>query len=158
MIYFLACENAVKIGWTNQGTLESAKSRVRSCETGNPFPISILAVMPGNASVEFKVHRQFAAIRIRGEWFHKTAELSDFIEVKGIREENFDKHCISCPTCLIRFLPDSGKVFCSDHCEHRRLCLVCEDEFTPSQKHPNICSPECQRKFNSTLSAARISR
>ena len=158
MIYFLECETTVKIGWTNQGTLESVKLRVRSFEVGNPFPIRILAVMPGCASVEFKLHRQFAGARIHGEWFKRTPEVSDFIAVNGVSEVDFDKHCVSCPTCMLRFLPDSGKVFCSDYCENRRHCLVCEEEFAPSQKHPNICSADCQRKFNSTLSAARISR
>jgi hypothetical protein len=158
MIYFLACETAIKIGFTNRGTLDSVQSRVRSCETGNPFPINILAAMPGNQSVEFGLHRQFDDARIRGEWFRKTPELVDFIRDNGVSEEKFDERCVSCPTCLVRFLPNQGEDFCSSHCQYRRLCVVCGHEFSWSRKHPNICSADCQRKFNSTLSAAQISR
>ena len=83
MIYFLECETTVKIGWTNQGTLESVKRRVRSFEVGNPFPIRILAVMPGCASVEFKLHRQFAGARIHGEWFKRTRKCLISLQLMG---------------------------------------------------------------------------
>ena len=148
----------MKIGFVNTCTLSSVESRVRQFEIGNPFPITILAIMPGDQSVEFVLHKKFAAYRIRGEWFEKNEVLDSFIAEKGFPAERLEGYGRTCPICLEVFLPSPGEEFCSRDCKSRRRCAVCEGIFYPSKKYPNICSPECQRRFNSTLSAANIPR
>jgi Meiotically Up-regulated Gene 113 (MUG113) protein len=158
VIYFLECRDAVKIGFVNTCTLSSVEARVRQFEIGNPFPITILALMPGNQSVEFLLHRKFAAYRIRGEWFERNEALDGFIAEKGIPADKLDGCGRTCPMCLGVFLPNPGEEFCSIDCKNQRRCAICETVFYPSKKYPNICSPGCQRRFNSTLSAAKIPR
>lgn len=63
-IYFISDGRAIKIG-------RSARpgQRLRELETGNPFPINIIACIEGSAPQERSIHIQLAKYRIRGEWF-----------------------------------------------------------------------------------------
>lgn len=47
---------------------------------GCPFPITVLAYMPGGLDEESELHKRFAAFRAHGEWFHATDELLAYIE------------------------------------------------------------------------------
>lgn len=50
-------------------------ARVAELATGSSHDLCILAVVPGGAELEREFHREFAAFRLRGEWFHPAAEL-----------------------------------------------------------------------------------
>lgn len=54
----------VKIGWTS-----NLRERLSSIRCGSPEEISVLWKAPGDFAVERYLHKRFAALRIRGEWF-----------------------------------------------------------------------------------------
>lgn len=83
MIYFLQTGDgrAVKIGLT-----ENVQTRQRDLQSANPYPLVLLATMPGGLTKERELHRRFQAGRITGEWFrYSTPGLADFIA--GLRHQ-----------------------------------------------------------------------
>jgi hypothetical protein len=74
-IYFMEAGDFIKIGYTR-----SPAARGIKMSTDNPFPLRLLHIEDGTFKRETLYHRHFAAIRVRGEWFHKTPELLTFIE------------------------------------------------------------------------------
>ena len=77
MVYFIDGGDCIKIGYTN-----SPEARSIKMATDNPTELKLLHAEPGTFKTEKIYHRQFAAIRVRGEWFRKTPELLEFIEQK----------------------------------------------------------------------------
>jgi hypothetical protein len=71
-VYFIAegPRGAIKIGVTD----DPAK-RLAALQIGNSRPLRCLGLIDGDAYVESKWHRRFAAQRISGEWFKRTPEL-----------------------------------------------------------------------------------
>ena len=76
MIYFIQDTNskAVKIGHGN-----NPLKRLAACQTGTPFPLSMVGTLPGGAAEESLLHDQFEAFHLRGEWFKGEPELLDMI-------------------------------------------------------------------------------
>lgn len=54
----------IKIGRTN-----SVPDRIREMQTGHPYELVPLLVVPGGAEVEHAMHQRFARHRTLGEWF-----------------------------------------------------------------------------------------
>jgi len=52
-------------------TTINAESRVYSLQTGNPEELRVVAQRPGKPMEEAALHRRFADLRIRGEWFQR---------------------------------------------------------------------------------------
>ncbi len=75
MIYFMQADTLVKIG-----TAVDVGKRKQLLQTGCPFRIVVLGVMPGGQWDEKHLHGRFAAYRVRGEWFNLSQEICDFIE------------------------------------------------------------------------------
>jgi hypothetical protein len=75
-VYFIEAQGTdlVKIGIAAQ-----PKERLRELQTASPHRLAILAEMPGGKPKESALHRQFAAHRAAGEWFHRTPELDELI-------------------------------------------------------------------------------
>jgi len=74
-IYFIEAGDFIKIGHTR-----SPVGRGHKMRTDNPFDLKLLHIEDGTFKREKLYHRHFAAIRVRGEWFHKTPDLLAFIE------------------------------------------------------------------------------
>ena len=74
-IYFVEAGDFIKIGFTR-----SPESRAQKMLTDSPHEIKVLHIEPGTFKQEKVFHRHFAALRVRGEWFHKNVELLEFIE------------------------------------------------------------------------------
>jgi hypothetical protein len=79
-VYFIAAEphSFVKIGWSKRSPL----GRMVTLQTGCPQPLDLLACFPGTQDDERRLHRTFAALRFRGEWFfhqHKLKDLTWFL-------------------------------------------------------------------------------
>jgi hypothetical protein len=79
-VYFVLCKPSgcrgrIKIGWTSH-----PKLRMSAIQTGCPFPIQLLALVPGSRRQEKHLHEHFADLRFQGEWFDATDELLSFIE------------------------------------------------------------------------------
>lgn len=81
-IYFASDGHAVKIGFA----IDVAE-RMKTLQTGNPRPITVLATIVGDVLTERRLHRYFVRVRLQGEWFRMTKTLVRFIEAA----ENYDK-------------------------------------------------------------------
>ena len=76
MIYFMRAGNdgPIKIGHSG-----NPESRRKNLQTAHYHELEIIGVMPDDADVEGRLKKQFAAHRIRGEWFEPVPEIIDFI-------------------------------------------------------------------------------
>ena len=74
-VYFMESQGLIKIGFTR----DLAR---RHWELSNslPHPVELLHDMPGSFDLETDLHRQFAHLRVRGEWFRKEPDLIEHIE------------------------------------------------------------------------------
>lgn len=79
-VYFMKCEQYVKIGSSTD-----IKERLADLSTGNPFPISILAVLEGSQKTEKELHKKYADYRLKSnsEWFHLSSEILKDLTVIG---------------------------------------------------------------------------
>lgn len=73
-VYFIRCGDSVKIG-----VAVDVRKRLSSLQTGNPAPLSLMASMPGDEKAERKLHKQFSADRLSGEWFDLSPALREYI-------------------------------------------------------------------------------
>jgi hypothetical protein len=80
-VYFITCRKAkaVKIG-----NSVDPHGRLAEIQLGCPLPVVLEAIMPGNASEEFRLHRWFAEERIRGEWFQLTPMIELLIKEHAV--------------------------------------------------------------------------
>lgn len=74
-IYFLECGEFIKIGFSR-----NLKGRLDALSCGNPYDVKLLVTIRGGKHIEIDLHERFADAHHRGEWFHKTPELLDFVE------------------------------------------------------------------------------
>lgn len=63
-------EGLIKIGFSY-----NPQERLKSLQLGSPITLRVLATAPGGAARERAYHEQFAAMRVRGEWFERTPEI-----------------------------------------------------------------------------------
>jgi Meiotically up-regulated gene 113 len=77
MIYFIqAGENGpIKIGLAIQ-----PETRKKKLQTAHYEELRIIGILDGNEETEKQLHMQFAEYRIRGEWFHPSHEILQFID------------------------------------------------------------------------------
>jgi hypothetical protein len=75
-VYFIEAQGTdlVKIG-----IAAKPSERLRELQTASPHRLAILATLPGGKPQESLLHRQFAAQRAAGEWFHRSPELDALI-------------------------------------------------------------------------------
>lgn len=71
-VYFL---EAVGSGYIKIGISRAGGLRIRELQTGCPFPLELLAEMPGGYTVEQGLHARFKHLRFNGEWFRDDPEL-----------------------------------------------------------------------------------
>lgn len=69
-VYFLLSGDRVKIGTTTD-----VPSRLSYYKTGLPDETEVLGVLDGGREKEMEIHAQFAAWRVRGEWFEATPDI-----------------------------------------------------------------------------------
>ena len=75
----------VKVGFTTS----DPEKRVKSLQTGCPFPIKLLGYVFGSLEREHELHDVFASDRLSGEWFaysERVAEIIDLQLVQGPRK------------------------------------------------------------------------
>lgn len=75
MIYFIGCGEYVKIGKSNNTQL-----RLKTLQVGNPYPMTLLKEVDVLDKVETFLHKKFAHLKTRNEWFLLDTELMEFIE------------------------------------------------------------------------------
>ncbi len=76
LVYFILnpVADLVKIGIS-----EDPAVRLVALQANTPHRLSLLGVVPGGAEKEKELHKQFANLRVRGEWFSFDTELKEFI-------------------------------------------------------------------------------
>ena len=81
VIYFIEIvgEDHVKIGYTSQ----SIGQRLSQLQVASPKPMRVLATCDGNKETEVLLHLKFQEDLIRGEWYHLSDAILDFIEGCG---------------------------------------------------------------------------
>ncbi len=74
-VYFIRQgeEGPIKIGQTR-----NVRARMQSLQTGSPYPLLLLALLPGAAREEAELHDRVAAHSLTGEWFKPEPELLAF--------------------------------------------------------------------------------
>ena len=77
VVYFLQAGPFVKIGKASFGDVGA---RIEDMQTGCPYDMRILAVVPGDLKEERALHSRFSAFKVRGEWFRLEPELSSHID------------------------------------------------------------------------------
>ena len=71
LTYFIRCNEFVKIGKSN-----APEGRLYELQQYTPYKLKLL----GTTNVpELELHKKFAYLRERGEWFHLTKEIRDYI-------------------------------------------------------------------------------
>lgn len=80
-IYFIQAGDAgpIKIGFTSGCPLD----RMANLQTGSPDELRLVAHARGTQEDERELHKRFAHLRMRGEWFQPKSELVEFI--RGIQ-------------------------------------------------------------------------
>ena len=79
IVYFIRCENTVKIGTT----AKPIGLRHASLQAANPRRLVLLKTLCGGRDLEQHLHRRFAHLRIRGEWFHFNEEVVQFLSTES---------------------------------------------------------------------------
>lgn len=74
-VYFIDGGEHIKIGYSR-----SLEHRIQKMGTDVPGGVNVLLIQPGTFRTEKVLHRHFAALRHRGEWFRKDPELLSYIE------------------------------------------------------------------------------
>jgi hypothetical protein len=87
LVYFLAADKAVKVGYTTH-----LRSRLAALSTANADELRLVGVLPGDRALERLCHKRLVGHRVRGEWFERGAALAllDGLET-GIVEYELDE-------------------------------------------------------------------
>lgn len=75
-VYFIEMNEFIKIGYSS-----NLERRIENLALGHPYEIRLLHDIEGSFDLETDLHRRFAHIHVRGEWFRKEQELLDYIEI-----------------------------------------------------------------------------
>ncbi len=76
MIYFIQCgkNGPIKIGYTG-----NVEGRLASMQTSCPYELKLLWSIKGDTDDEQDLHEEWKHERIRGEWFHPSKKLLEYI-------------------------------------------------------------------------------
>jgi hypothetical protein len=77
-LYFIECQCAerhIKIG-----VFSNIHTRLVNMRAHCPYELRLLKAVPAGAHLEVELHQRFAADRVRGEWFRRSAELLAYID------------------------------------------------------------------------------
>ena len=79
-VYFIRAGENVKIGFSRD-----VSQRLAQLQTFFPFPLELLASLPGSALTERQMHRRFKCSRVTGEWFRLTPDIAAFVDENNVR-------------------------------------------------------------------------
>ena len=75
-VYFLEAGELIKIGFSR-----NLKNRLRTLQDALPYEGVLLHTIIGTERMEAFLHARFAADRVRGEWFKRSAKLLEYIDL-----------------------------------------------------------------------------
>ncbi|MCC6775605.1 MAG: GIY-YIG nuclease family protein [Hyphomicrobiales bacterium] len=80
LVYFMTCQEFVKLGWTTD-----PYQRLMGSQVGNPHLIELPAMMRGGEREERILHREFKQYHHRAEWFRNEGDLKDLLDaIRGM--------------------------------------------------------------------------
>jgi DNA-binding XRE family transcriptional regulator len=74
MIYFLKGGDRIKIGCSSH-----IRKRISNLQCSNPDKLHLSLVIDGDRNVEHTLHTKFQKDKIRGEWFHYSKDIDNYI-------------------------------------------------------------------------------
>jgi hypothetical protein len=90
-VYFIKSHDFMKIGRANK-----LATRLQRLQTGNPHPCTVEEVIrvPRKQALRYEtsLHRTFAKVRHRGEWFRFEPPLSSYVELLKKELHVFNQH------------------------------------------------------------------
>lgn len=75
VVYFVRSANAIKIGVTTD-----LGKRIASIQTSTPYPVELIAAIPGDKALESELHATFANHRTSGEWFRLSPDIVAWLQ------------------------------------------------------------------------------
>ena len=92
-VYFIGAGDRIKIGFSQRPT-----ERLKDLQTSHHMTLELLAVMPGSYQTEARLHKQFAHLKQKGEWFVAQPELMALIDqLNGKRKPKPEPEIIGDP-------------------------------------------------------------
>src|SRR5690348_3896500 len=73
-IYFFACREFVKIGWSTDPA-----QRLSAVQVSNPDPVTLVALISGGEREEAALHSAFKTLYHRAEWYRAEGRLAELI-------------------------------------------------------------------------------
>lgn len=73
LVYFVLCD--CPTGFIKIGMAADPEERVINMQTSCPYPLRVLATMPGGMAAEREMHERFADACVGGEWFRPVPDL-----------------------------------------------------------------------------------
>jgi len=73
-VYFIEGAGLIKIG-----VADDVDRRFNSIKTMSPLPLTLIGYMPGDITIEAKLHGRFSEYRRHGEWFVDCKEIRDYL-------------------------------------------------------------------------------
>jgi hypothetical protein len=86
LIYFIKCNNYVKIGRSID-----PKRRLADLQTGNPFKLTLIRTLNEKDFEESTLHKKFNRFRVRGEWFRYSETIKMFVANSGKQKRKIKK-------------------------------------------------------------------
>lgn len=81
-VYFIGAGDRIKIGFSYRPT-----ERLKDLQTSHHMTLELLATMPGSYQTEARLHKKFAHLKQKGEWFVARPELIEYIDqISGKRK------------------------------------------------------------------------
>lgn len=79
MIYFISSKSPTESKCVKIGTSTDPVKRLNELQTGNPYKLKLLGVLPGSFMTEKALHEAFSDYKLEGEWFKFKGRLKDSI-------------------------------------------------------------------------------
>lgn len=128
IVYFMKAGELVKIGMTRGNVL----TRAAQLQTGCPHKIEVLCTINGDQERESRLHRQFAHLRVHGEWFFASIDMMACIEALKDSQEAADKALMVEECVRLRAEVEAQKEYTallSEHNETLRELLSYKETF-----------------------------
>lgn len=81
-VYFVRSGDFIKIGYS-----EKPGERLVALQTGSAVTLEVLLFIPGDISLERRLHGKFKSLRASGEWFAAAPSLLDFVASERTKQE-----------------------------------------------------------------------
>lgn len=101
-VYFIRCEDRVKIGYS-----ENPVRRLTKINADAPFPCELLGWVAADDYPERELHERFATDRLHSEWFAVSPGLLSFVQMARVSEivgkDRFERRDLSDASAMKRW-------------------------------------------------------